>query len=223
MLPLRLAPPGGRALRVLAFGAHSDDIEIGCGGTLLQFRAAGAEIHWVVLSGSEQRQAEARHGARLFLGAGGIERVRLFSFRDGFFPAQFGEIKEAFEDVGRRVRPDVVFTHFRDDRHQDHRVLSDLAWNTFRRQLVLEYEVPKWDGDLSRPNCYVPLSRSEADRKIRALLAAFGSQRSKDWFEAETFRGLMRLRGVECRASSGMAEAFYARKMTFNPGKGARA
>jgi LmbE family N-acetylglucosaminyl deacetylase len=114
----------------------------------------------------------------------------------------------------------VVFTHFRDDRHQDHRVMSDLAWNTFRRQVVLEYEVPKWDGDLSRPNLYVPLSRAEASRKVRALLAVFGTQRSKDWFDADTFRGLMRLRGVECRAASGMAEAFHARKVVLSPGKG---
>jgi LmbE family N-acetylglucosaminyl deacetylase len=220
VLPLGLSPPKGRRLRVLALGAHADDIEIGCGGTLLRFRAAGAEIHWVVMSGNEARRAEARRGARLFLGTDVARRVTLHGFRDGFFPAQFAEIKEVFEEVGARVRPDVVFTHFRDDRHQDHRVMSDLAWNTFRRQVVLEYEVPKWDGDLSRPNLYVPLSRAEASRKVRALLTVFGTQRSKDWFDADTFRGLMRLRGVECRAASGMAEAFHARKVVLSPGKG---
>jgi LmbE family N-acetylglucosaminyl deacetylase len=221
MLPLGLTHPRGRRLRVLALGAHSDDIEIGCGGTLLKFRAAGAEIHWAVMSGNATRQAEARRGARMFLGREGAGRVTLHGFRDGFFPAQFGEIKETFEAIAARTGPDVVLTHFRNDRHQDHRVMSDLAWNTFRRQVVLEYEVPKWDGDLSQPNLYVPLSRAEASRKIQALLAVFGSQRSKDWFDADTFRGLMRLRGVECRAASGLAEAFHARKLAFHPGRGA--
>jgi LmbE family N-acetylglucosaminyl deacetylase len=136
------------------------------------------------------------------------------AFRDGYFPAQFAEIKEAFEDVARDFRPDVVFTHTRDDRHQDHRVISDLTWNTFRNHLILEYEIPKWDGDLGRPNFYVPVSRAAARRKTRALLSVFGTQRSKDWFTEETFLGLMRLRGMECRAAGGHAEAFHARKVT---------
>jgi LmbE family N-acetylglucosaminyl deacetylase len=125
---------------------------------------------------------------------------------------QFGDVKEAFEALAARVRPDLVFTHYREDRHQDHRVLSDLAWNTFRRQVVLEYEIPKWDGDLGRPNLYVPLSQAEMRRKIRALMQVFASQRAKDWFTEETFSGLMRMRGIECRAEAGGAEAFYLRK-----------
>jgi LmbE family N-acetylglucosaminyl deacetylase len=137
----------------------------------------------------------------------------LHDFRDGFFPAQFAAIKDSFESLATGFKPDIVFTHARDDRHQDHRVISDLTWNTFRDQMILEYEIPKWDGDLGQPNLYVPVSRSTALRKARALMKVFGTQRSKDWFSEETFLGLMRLRGVECRATEGYAEAFCARKI----------
>jgi LmbE family N-acetylglucosaminyl deacetylase len=140
----------------------------------------------------------------------------LYEFRDGFFPAQFTAIKEAFEALAAEFKPDIVFTHARDDRHQDHRVISDLTWNTFRNHLILEYEIPKWDGDLGRPNFYVPISRSIALRKTAALVDTFGSQRSKDWFSEETFLGLMRLRGMECRSRGGYAEAFHARKVTLS-------
>jgi LmbE family N-acetylglucosaminyl deacetylase len=212
VLPLTFKAPAGRPLRVLCLGAHSDDIEIGCGGTVLQLAAGGAEIHWAVFSGTPPRAAEAWRSARRFLGRGAEQRLALHSFRDGFFPAQFGEVKEACEAAAGRVRPDVVFTHYRDDRHQDHRVLSDLAWNTFRRHVVLEYEIPKWDGDLGRPSLYVPLSAAEARKKVRILMEVFASQRAKDWFTEETFFGLMRLRSIECRAEAGWAEAFYGRK-----------
>jgi LmbE family N-acetylglucosaminyl deacetylase len=197
-------------------GAHSDDIEIGCGATLLSLmrRRPRPEFRWIVWSAAERREREARLGARRFLGNAASEEVRVHAFRDGYFPAQFAEIKEAFENLAGEFRPDVVFTHARDDRHQDHRVISDLTWNTFRNHLVLEYEIPKWDGDLGRPNLYVPVNRATARRKTRALLSVFGSQRSKDWFSEETFLGLMRLRGVECRAAGGLAEAFHARKIT---------
>jgi LmbE family N-acetylglucosaminyl deacetylase len=206
----------GKRLRVLCLGAHSDDIEIGCGATLLALagRRPRPEFRWVVWSAAGDRKREAIRGAKKFLGPAAVEAVRVHEFRDGFFPAQFAEIKEAFESVAREFRPDIIFTHGRDDRHQDHRVVSDLTWNTFRRQLILEYEIPKWDGDLGRPNLYVPVSKAMAGRKTRALLSVFGTQRAKDWFSEETFLGLMRLRGMECRAVDGHAEAFYARKVT---------
>jgi LmbE family N-acetylglucosaminyl deacetylase len=197
---------------VLCLGAHSDDIEIGCGGTVLQLLASGAEVHWAVFSGTPPRAKEARRSARRFLGGVAAGRLTLHTFRDGYFPAQFSGVKEAFEALASRIAPDVVLTHYREDRHQDHRVLSDLAWNTFRRHLVLEYEIPKWDGDLGRPNLYVALGRAVARRKIRLLMELFASQRGKDWFTEETFSGLMRLRGIECRAEAGWAEAFYCRK-----------
>jgi LmbE family N-acetylglucosaminyl deacetylase len=204
----------GRPLRVLCLGAHSDDIEIGCGATVLQLagRAARPEFRWVVWSAAGLRADEAKRGAERFLGADASRELRLHEFRDGYFPAHFSEIKEAFETLAREFAPDLVFTHERDDRHQDHRVISDLTWNTFRNHLVLEYEIPKWDGDLGRPTLYVPATRTLALRKTSALLEVFGSQRSKDWFDEETFRGLMRLRGMECRAAETYAEAFFARK-----------
>ena len=181
---------------------------------MLRLVAAGAKVHWGVFSGDASRAAEATRSARLFLGQNGSPNLTLHAFRDGFFPASFAEIKEAFEALAVDFKPDVVLTHARHDRHQDHRLLSDLAWNTFRRQVVLEYEIPKWDGDMEQPNCYVALPASTARRKIKALMQLFATQRSKDWFDDATFLGLMRLRGVECRAPSGYAEAFVSRKFS---------
>jgi LmbE family N-acetylglucosaminyl deacetylase len=216
LLGLDIAASRRVRLRILCLGAHSDDIEIGCGATILSLaaRRPRPDFRWVVWSAGATREREAIQGARKFLGSAAAEAVRVHAFRDGYFPAQFAEIKEAFESIARDFRPDIIFTHARDDRHQDHRVVSDLTWNTFRRQLILEYEIPKWDGDLGRPNLYVPVSKATAGRKTRALLSVFGTQRSKDWFSEETFLGLMRLRGMECRAIDGHAEAFYARKIT---------
>jgi len=214
MLPFSLGKPRGRPLRVLCLGAHSDDIEIGCGGTVLQLVAGGAKVHWAVFSGDAQRADEASRSARLFLGRDSAGQLNVHGFRDGFFPSAFAEIKDSCEAMASRIRPDVVFTHVRNDRHQDHRVLSDLAWNTFRDHVVLEYEIPKWDGDLGQPNYYVPLTAAVARRKVRALMRVFATQRSKDWFDEETFMGLMRLRGIECRAGSRYAEAFVSRKST---------
>jgi len=216
LLGLSLASRRGQRLRILCLGAHSDDIEIGCGATILQLatQRPRPDFRWVVWSAAGTRGDEAGRGARSFLGSAAAKAVRIHTFRDGYFPAQFAEIKDAFENLASEFEPDVVFTHARDDRHQDHRVVSDLTWNTFRNALILEYEIPKWDGDFGRPNLYVPASAAIARRKVRALLSAFGSQRSKDWFSADTFLGLMRLRGMECRAGAGNAEAFYARKIT---------
>jgi LmbE family N-acetylglucosaminyl deacetylase len=210
-LPQKSAAP----LKVLCLGAHSDDIEIGCGGFLLELleRYPRAEVDWVVFSAQVEREREARRSAALYLKRARRSRVAIHHYRDGFFPYD-SEIKSVFEDLKRQVSPDLVLTHYRDDRHQDHRVLSDLAWNTFRNHLVLEYEIPKFDGDLGTPNFFVPLKRTTCARKVKYLNDAFGTQRDKHWFSEATFMGLMRLRGMECRATDGYAEAFYARKIT---------
>jgi LmbE family N-acetylglucosaminyl deacetylase len=205
----------GRRLRVLCLGAHPDDIEIGCGGAMARLarRRPRPVFRWVVWSGSPERAREARRGARRFLGRAASGALICHAFRDGYFPAQQAEIKDRFARLAA-FRPDLVLTHSREDRHQDHRILSDLAWQTFRRgSLILEYEVPKWDGDLGQPNCYVPLSAAEARRKARALVTVYASQRGKPWFTEDTFLGVMRLRGVECRAAGGYAEAFHGRKL----------
>jgi LmbE family N-acetylglucosaminyl deacetylase len=214
MLPLNLAPLARRPLRVLCLGAHSDDIEIGCGGLILSLikLLPDIEFHWAVFSAPPGRDAEARASARAFLSGVHRQRVLLDGFRDGFFPYQGSAIKEAFERLKQEVDVDLILTHHRDDRHQDHRALADLTWNTFRDHWILEYEVPKYDGDLGRPNVFVPLDREICERKVTYLERAFGSQRDKHWFSAETFMGLMRIRGLECRAPSGFAEAFYGRK-----------
>jgi len=211
-------PASAAPLRVLCLGAHSDDIEIGCGATILNLARSRRrlDVRWVVWSASGTRASEARRGARRFLGPKASDAVRLHAFRDGYFPSEFSAIKDSFETLAREFRPDVVFTHARDDRHQDHRVISDLTWNTFRNQIILEYEIPKWDGDLGQPNFFVPVSRSIALRKTKALIEVFGTQRSKDWFSEETFLGLMRLRGMECRAPEAYAEAFRARKISLS-------
>jgi LmbE family N-acetylglucosaminyl deacetylase len=203
-------------LRVTCFGAHSDDIEIGCGGTLLTLMAAGVrlDVRWVVLTGTGERATEARRGVSRFLRGARHAELTLGGFRDGFLPFDGANVKEFFEAHRKAgADPDVIFTHFRDDRHQDHRLVSDLTWNTYRDHLILEYEVPKYDGDLGIPNAFVPLTRVVAGRKIRHIRTVFSSQRPKRWFTDETFLGLMRLRGVEAAAPDGYAEAFHARKL----------
>jgi len=214
MRALQLARPGER-LSVLCLGAHSDDIEIGAGATILGWIAAGIhlDIYWCVLGARENRAAEAEASAAAFTAGAANVRVELGQFKDGFFPYGGAEIKAWIEGLKAKVSPDVVLTHRRDDAHQDHREVCKLTWNAFRDHLILEYEIPKWDGDLGRPNFYVPLDKSLLDRKIAYLLQHFATQRSKDWFDAETFRGLARLRGMECRSPSGYAEAYVARKM----------
>jgi LmbE family N-acetylglucosaminyl deacetylase len=213
MKALNLVRPG-ESLSVLCLGAHSDDIEIGAGGTLLRWIASGVRlhVHWCVLSAIGQRAVEAEGSAAAFLGGAASARIELAQFKDGFFPYQGADIKTWVEDLKTRVAPDVVLTHRSDDAHQDHREVSQLTWNSFRDHVILEYEVPKWDGDLGQPNIYVPLSNEVMARKIDHLLAHFGTQRSKDWFDAETFRGLARLRGMESRSPERYAEAFVLRK-----------
>jgi LmbE family N-acetylglucosaminyl deacetylase len=201
-------------LRLLCLGAHSDDIEIGIGGTILDWIDRGfvGEVHWVVFSACQERRDEASKSAEAFLEKVGRKKVSLFEFRDGYFPNQSAEIKDCFEQLKGDTTPDVVLTHRRDDAHQDHREIARLTWNSFRDHMILEYEIPKWDGDLGRPNLYHPLSEAVFDRKIALLHDHFATQRVKDWFDAETFRSLARLRGVECRAPERLAEAFLVSK-----------
>jgi LmbE family N-acetylglucosaminyl deacetylase len=200
---------------VLCLGAHADDIEIGCGGTLLSLAAAnpGLRVHWVVFSAEGPRAAEARRSARLFLQGVRRRQVVVKRFRTSFFPSQLERIKMEFERIKTRFQPDVIFTHQLDDRHQDHRVLAELTWNTFRHHWILEYEIPKYDGDLRQPNVFVPLASSVCRRKVAALLECFASQRDKHWFTEDLFLGLMRLRGIECASPTGHAEAFHGRKL----------
>ena len=214
MKPLQLVKPGDR-LSVLCLGAHSDDIEIGAGATLLSMLERGIrlDVHWCVLSGGGEREGEARASAADFLSAVQTKKIEVMSFEDGFFPEQGVAIKSWFEDLKKRINPDLIFTHRREDAHQDHRQVNRLTWNTFRDHCILEYEIPKWDGDMGQPNLYVPISAEALARKIDLLMSHFGSQRSKQWFDAETFLGLARLRGMECRAPERYAEAFFGRKL----------
>jgi LmbE family N-acetylglucosaminyl deacetylase len=208
------------ARSVLAIGCHPDDLEIGCGGTLLELvrRHPGIEVTWVVLAAHGVRGDEARGSAERFLEGSSRASVELHDFRDAFFPYVGGEIKEVFEDLKGRIDPSVVLTHARDDLHQDHRLACELTWNTFRDHLVLEYEIPKYDGDLGSPNVFVPLSAEVARRKAELLVEAFPSQAAKDWFDPELFLGLMRIRGMESRSPSGYAEAFTGRKLVLATG-----
>jgi LmbE family N-acetylglucosaminyl deacetylase len=207
----------GEPLTLLCIGAHSDDIEIGCGGTILRILRDSPKsvVHWIVFSAAGIRKEEAHRGWELFTGATTQGIPTFHGFQDGFLPFQGAEVKRVFEELKHGVNPDIVLTHNRKDGHQDHRLLAELAWNTFRDHLILEYEIPKYDGDLGQPNVFVPLERELCDKKVEHLLNAFPSQHSKHWFEPEMFRSLMRLRGMECNAPSGYAEAFYCRKLVF--------
>ncbi|HKR37548.1 MAG TPA: PIG-L deacetylase family protein [Steroidobacteraceae bacterium] len=215
MLELQLSSTPRRPLRVLCLGAHCDDIDIGCGGTLLKLLSAPrpVEVVWVSFSAPAQRAHELQASARRFLRNASEWRVITHQFRDTYFPAQYADIKAAFEPLKQLPSPDVVFTHHRADRHQDHRIVAELTWNAFRGHLVLQYEVPKYEGGLDTPNAYVALERRQVEAKIKALHASYASQRSKRWFDADVFRGLMRLRGVEAGCESGWAEGFHAEKI----------
>jgi len=203
-----------RPLQVLCLGAHSDDIEIGCGGTLLTLleRYEDMSVRWVVFSSNELRAQEAHDSAAAFLTRAGQRQVEIKAYRDGFFPYCGAQIKDEFEEIKRDFVPDLVLTHYRHDRHQDHRLISDLAWNTFRNHLVLEYEIPKYDGDFGQPNLFVSLTESICARKVQYLLDNFKSQRNKQWFDDETFRAVLRIRGMEANSPTRYAEAFYCRK-----------
>lgn len=215
MLPLKLPFDPSSSPRILCLGAHSDDIEIGCGGTILRLRQEypSALFHWVVFSAEGVRASEAQQAASLFAGERIVGQPALHSFQDGFMPYHGAEIKTAFEKLKSEISPDLVFTHFRRDAHQDHRLLSELTANTFRNHLIFEYEIPKYDGDLGQPSVFVPLSEKNYSQKVDHLMNSFASQQTKRWFCRETFLALMRLRGMECNAPSGYAEAFYCHKV----------
>jgi len=204
-----------RPLKMLCLGAHSDDIEIGCGGTILRLLSEHEEVEvlWVVFGSSGQRDNEASASAQQFLAGAGKREIVVENFRDGYFPTLGGEIKDYFEGLKKRFTPDVVFTHYRKDLHQDHRQISDLTWNTFRDHLILEYEIMKYDGDLGQPNFFVPLEQATCAKKVALLLEHFKSQLAHRWFREDTFLSLLRLRGVECNAPGDHAEGFYCRKL----------
>ena len=216
MRTLGLDLAGPATLRILCLGAHADDIEIGCGGTLLHALRDNPCVHvrWVVLSASQPREDEARRSAERFLRCAADADVSVGRFRDGFFPYIGGEIKELFERLKAEPAPDIIFTHHGRDLHQDHRVVSELTWNTFRDHLILEYEIPKYDGGLLTPNLFVPVDDAARREKLRVLMDVFATQRDKRWFSESTFDGLMRLRGVESASPTGYAEGFHARKTT---------
>jgi LmbE family N-acetylglucosaminyl deacetylase len=218
---LPLALNGDGTLRsILAIGCHPDDIEIGCGGTILELTrtVAGLHVDWVVLAGHGERALEARSSAGAFLASASSSTVEVHEFRDGFLPHQGGDVKELFEALKSRIDdPQIVFTHTRDDLHQDHRLTADLGRETFRDNLILEYEIPKVDGDLGRRNVYVPLPAAVAAEKVALLEEHYPSQAGKHWFDGETFLGLMRLRGMEAVASERFAEAFTCRRLVVQP------
>jgi LmbE family N-acetylglucosaminyl deacetylase len=213
MLPLGFRPPAGEPLRLLCLGAHSDDIEIGCAGAILRLIAETADlrVQWCVFSATGARIDEARRAAADLLQGAGEAEIAIHGFRDGLFPAELAELKSRFEAL-KAFRPSLILTHCRGDLHQDHRTVSEMTHNTFRDHLVLEYEIPKYDPDLGNPNLFVPIEAEIAERKIALLMTHFGSQRSRGWFSADTFRAMLRLRGIGCQSPSGFAEAFYCRK-----------
>ena len=216
MHSLSLGRDATSPLVVLCLGAHSDDIEIGCGGTILRlaWQYPNCVFHWVVFSAIGVRADEARRAATLFAGACTRNGPVLKTYQDGFMPFVGAEVKTVFEEL-KSISPDLIFAHSRNDAHQDHRLLAELTWNTFRDHLILEYEIPKYDGDLGHPSVFVPLDLGLCEKKIHYLIDTFQSQHSKRWFQPETFLSLLRLRGMECNAPSGYAEAFYSRKLMF--------
>jgi LmbE family N-acetylglucosaminyl deacetylase len=217
VLPLVIPPAGDAALNLLCLGAHADDIEVGCGGFILRLAAEVPKlcVRWVVFSGDGAREAEARNSAATFLHGVGESHVEVLKFRDGYFPFHGAEIKDRFEALKRDFQPSVVLSHGTGDAHQDHQLIARLTHNTFRNHLVLEYEIPKYDGDLGNPNFFAPITRAQLQRKIDAIRQNFPSQHGRSWFSDDTFEGLARLRGIGCNAPEGVAEAFYAKKIVF--------
>jgi len=214
MINLNLSPKG-TPLKVLCLGAHSDDIEIGCGGTVLKLvrEYKTIEFDWIVFSADGKRKKEAVDSAGAFLAGAQRRTVVVKEFKDGFFPYIGGEIKDFFEGLKRKVAPDLIFTHHRGDLHQDHRLISELSWNTFRDQLILEYEIPKYDGDLGAPNVFSRLDEATAKKKIQHILKYFKSQAGNEWFTEDAFRAILRLRGVESNSPTRYAEGFHGRKL----------
>jgi LmbE family N-acetylglucosaminyl deacetylase len=215
MLKLNLDSRSGSPCRILCLGAHSDDLEIGCGGTIVTLlqRYSPVTIYWVVFGANEERALEARTSGDLLLKHAESRTIIVKNFRDSFFPFIGAAIKEYFEQLKNEFSPDIIFTHYRKDLHQDHRLISELTWNTFRDHYILEYEIPKYDGDLGAPNVFVHLDEAAVRTKIDCILKCFKSQAGKHWFSEELFTSILRLRGIECNAPGGFAEAFYGRKI----------
>ncbi len=215
MIPLKLNH--SNPLNILLLGAHCDDIEIGCGGTLLKildyYRVN--QVKWIIFTSNETRKKEAMNSASLFLKEVKNKEIFINNYRDGFLPTIMTEVKDYFETLKKSFNPDIIFTHYRDDLHQDHRLVNQLTWNTFRNHTILEYEIPKYDGDLGIPNFFVNLENKYVDKKIEILLKSFESQVSKHWFDRETFTALMRIRAMESANAGKYTEAFYARKLSF--------
>ena len=220
MLSLRFGPELPGSLRVLCLGAHSDDIEIGCGGTILRLLHSykNCEVTWVVFSAKAQRRHEALCSARRFLKDARTRTIIAKGFKESFFPYHGEDIKEFFEQLKKRIAPDLIFTHYRHDLHQDHRAICELTWNTFRHHQILEYEIPKYDGDLGQPNFYVPLTQTLCKKKVQYLMEGFSTQRDRPWFTEDTFYSLLRLRGIESNAPDKYAEGFYGRKIVLGDG-----
>lgn len=217
MLSLVLPQERRAPLKLLCLGAHADDIEIGCGGTVLRLAAEVPDliVRWTVFSGKGLRATEARNSAAAFLEDIAQKQIEVLGFRDGYFPFQGADIKDRFEAVKREFEPSLILTHWHGDAHQDHHLLAQLTHNTFRDHLVLEYEIPKYDGDLGNPAFFVPLTRTQIRRKIETIARHFPSQRGRSWFSDETFLAMARLRGIGCNAPEGLAEAFHVRKIVF--------
>jgi len=215
MIHLKFEKDRDSAYQILCLGSHCDDIEIGCGGTILKLVEiyGKIEVYWIVFSADERREREARKSANLFLKDVKTKKIAVKNFRDGFFPFLGSEIKESFEQLKQELSPDIIFTHYRDDLHQDHRLISHLTWNTFRDHLILEYEIPKYDGDLGSPNFFVHLDSSVCHKKGQFILDSFKTQENNSWFDQETFYSLLRLRGIESNSPFKYAEAFYCRKI----------
>jgi len=216
MLNFQFAKVNDQPLKILCLGAHSDDLEIGCGGSILKIlnQYESSEIYWVVLSASDLRAKEALKSAEFFLEKVKQKNIIIKNYKDGFFPYIGGKIKNSFEELKRQFDPDVIFTHYRHDLHQDHRIISELTWNTFRNHFILEYEVIKYDGDLGKPNFYINLDKEICLKKIDIMMNTFKSQKNRSWFTNDAFMSIMRLRGIEINASGNYAEAFYGRKIT---------
>jgi LmbE family N-acetylglucosaminyl deacetylase len=217
MLNMKLGDPGAEGYQLLCLGAHCDDIEIGAGGTLLKMfeNYPISYVKWVVFASNEVRKQEAIASAKRYLEGVPKHDIVVLDYRDAFLSYSGHEIKEHFEAIKREFTPDLVFTHYRNDRHQDHRLLSDFAWNTFRSHCIWEYEIPKYDGDLGIPNTYVQLTEAQANKKIDIILESFASQEGKHWFDRETFQALMRIRGMESACLTKYAEAFHVRKAIY--------
>jgi len=219
MLNLELLTRGSGPMNVLCLGAHCDDIDIGCGGTLLEIsRQHQVSVTWIIFSSDTARAKEAQRSANAFLKHAAGTEIIIKEYRDGFLPYVGGQVKDEFERLKTVCRPDLILTHSRSDLHQDHRLVCELTWNTFRDHLILEYEVPKYDADLSSPNVFFPLSEESAQDKVRHLLESYPSQANKRWFTEDLFRALLRIRGMECNSPTGLAEAFFGRKLVLGQG-----